>query len=785
MHLLFFGYSARPPVLSETIREVAFNLGLGSSKTHSVTWEDLMVDGRLIVHEVEKAIDSCTFGLFDLTTLSANVLFELGLAIGKRKRVAILIDGQDAHAVKELRAFALLTTTGATSYRNASDLTKTVQRLVAEPSLPLWYDLTGGAEIPPPDGTKLFYMPSFKEDEPSRRLSRVLDAYDKFDVQTVDFEEYGSAPLAWFAEELFTSQFAVFHMTPERAFLSTTANARVSLLAGIARGLGREILIVFEDGADMPLDYRDLALHYRNAADLEKRAIQWIEGLRSPAHKAPTRVRQHLSVELAALRFGNHVAESDQDGLDQYFVETRDFRDVVEAAATIFTGKKGTGKTANMLQAAEALRDDARNLVCVIKPASYELEALLEVLAKVESRHLGDYLIEGLWKYLLYTEIAARAVDEAEKRPAGVPTGSAMDQLRDCLTQSHRGVDASFSIRLERLVKSLESTLSGGVDERDVEASRKIVNAALYGDTLRTLRTLIGKALADRNRIAVLVDNLDKAWHRGADLEMLSRLLLGLLTVVGRVVDEFKKETSRKLSVNVTLTVFLRSDIYAHVRDNAREPDKISTTEIEWRDTELLARVLEDRFLASRPNARSASELWESAFVESVKGMSARNYLLSRVQPRPRDLVFFANAAVLRATNAKHPKVQESDILEAEATYSTFAFEALLVEGVAAEMDLEPILIEFAGEGSIITEPQLNRILKSASLPREKGDVVRVLRRLGFLGIETSDSTFDYGGTEGEMRRADVLARKLAKASRKSKRFQIHPAYRPYLEIEE
>lgn len=581
------------------------------------------------------------------------------------------------------------------------------------------------------------------------------------------------------------SRVAVFHMTPERAFLSDTANARASLLAGIARGLGREVLIVIEDTAKTAIDYRDLALRYRNAADLEKRAVGWMENLRPPTQRAATRVRKHLSVELAALRFGNHVAESDQEGLDHYFVETRDFRDVVDAAATIFTGKKGTGKTANMLQAAEALRSDARNLVCVVKPASYELEGLLEVLKKIESRHLGDYLIEGLWKYLLYTEVAARAVEEAESRPAGVPSGSPLDQLRQCLEDQHRGSEASFSIRLERLVKSLDGALSKGVDEHDIESSRQSVNAALYGDTLKTLRNLIGSALFERNRIAILVDNLDKAWHRGADLELLSRLLLGLLTVVGRIVDEFKKESSRKTSVNVTLTVFLRSDIYAFVRDHAREPDKIATTEIEWRDTELLARVLEDRFLASRTKSQNASDLWDNAFVRTVRGIPTRDYMLSRVQPRPRDLVFFANAAVLRASNAKHERVQENDILEAENAYSTFAFEALLVEGVATQIDLEPVLIEFAGENSIINEPRLTRILKASSSISSKDNLVVILRRLGFLGIETSESAFDYGGTEGEMRRANVLARKLTKAFRKPQRYQIHPAYRPYLEIGE
>ncbi|GAA2368181.1 P-loop ATPase, Sll1717 family [Dactylosporangium salmoneum] len=784
MEQLFFGYSMDPPLLSEAMRNTAVELGRNRQVAHAVTWEDLVVDGRLIVNEVEAAIDRCTLGIFELSTLSHNVLFEVGLAIGKRKRVAILLDSQDAQATRNLRDFALLTTTGLTSYRNSSDLVTSILEILKSPTVPLWEDLTGGIELPTPDPSKLFYIPSFKEDEASQKLSRLLHSYGNFDVLTADFDEYGGSPLAWFVEEIYTSSVAIFHLTPERAYLSDTANNRASLLAGIARGIGREVLIIVENSAKTAIDYRDLALKYRYAGELERQAGSWVDNIRRPPQRV-RRPRKHLNVELAALRFGNHVAESDQEGLDHYFVETRDYRDVVDAAATVFTGKKGTGKTANMLQAAETLRADARNLVCVVKPASYELEALLEVLRRVESRHLGDYVIEGLWKYLLYTEVSARGIEEAEKRPAGILRGSPIDALRECMEEQHGGADTSFSVRLERLVKSLEGVLTKGVDEHDVESSRQRVNTALYGSTLKGLRSAIGVALADRQRIAVLVDNLDKAWHKGADLELLSRLLLGLLTVIGRIVDEFKKESSRKTPVNVTLTVFLRSDIFAFVRTHAREPDKIATVEIEWRDRDLLARVLEERFLASWQTSTNSNGLWETAFTATVKGLPTRDYMLSRVQPRPRDLVFFANSAVLRASNAKHDHVTESDILLAENAYSTFAFEALLVEGVAAQVDLEPILIEFAGEGSVLTENRLATLLRGIRQKSSEAEIVRVLRRLGFLGIEIGEMSFDFGGSEGEMRRADVLAKKLGKARRKPARYQIHPAYRPYLEISE
>lgn len=124
------------------------------------------------------------------------------------------------------------------------------------------------------------------------------------------------------------------------------------------------------------MDYRDLRIAYVNSKNLAERAELWLAGLKFDKVKK-RRVGTHLPSELAALRFGNHVAEADAEGLEEYFVETRDFLDVVEGTATIFTGRKGTGKTASMLQAAATLRRDARNLVCVIKPASYEPEALL------------------------------------------------------------------------------------------------------------------------------------------------------------------------------------------------------------------------------------------------------------------------------------------------------------------------------------------------------------------------------------------------------------------------
>jgi hypothetical protein len=267
----------------------------------------------------------------------------------------------------------------------------------------------------------------------------------------------------------------------------------------------------------------------------------------------------------------------------------------------------------------------------------------------------------------------------------------------------------------------------------------------------------------------------------------MSSVIFGLLTAVGRVADEIDREVSNDgRSVRFTLTAFLRSDIYAYVRTRAREPDKISAAEIEWRDMDLLARVLEDRFIVSRGGKTTADALWSEFFAKDIKGMSSRDYVLSRVQPRPRDLIFFANSAVVQASNARHHIVDADDIDKAELAYSQFAYEALLVEGVAVGLDMENLLMAFVGENPRLSEGEVRDVMTEGGIPHDAHpDHMHILRQHGFLGVQTSLGIFDYGGTPGEMQKAEILASKLGKTAGLVRTYEIHPAYRRHLLVDD
>lgn len=106
----------------------------------------------------------------------------------------------------------------------------------------------------------------------------------------------------------------------------------------------------------------------------------------------------------------------------------------------------------------------------------------------------------------------------------------------------------------------------------------------------------------------------------------LSRVVFGLLSAVGHVARDFARDNAWRSKVNVTLTVFLRADIFSMVLRHAREPDKIDILQIRWPDRQLLSRVIEDRY-ASVSDA-PGEELWNRLFGAEVNGMRTREYML-------------------------------------------------------------------------------------------------------------------------------------------------------------
>lgn len=761
---LFFAYAGRPTLRAEAIRnsiKACERRGLRAEG-----WETLPVAGSILIDVITERIDATDYTVAEISSANPNVLFEAGYALGKGRGLLLAIDESDEEAHKSWDGLALVDTIGRLNYGgNAERLASIVAETVSEGRPPLIETFLASAL--PKEANTVFAPGVPHKFEAASRLERLLERKTYLKLLVAQ-DELGLASLAYYCQELYRSSAAVLHFMKPSRVRAPEYNSRLSLLAGVAHGLEIPLLMVAEEEYRSPLDYKDLLYRYSSIAGLTQKVENWLDTLPTPRGSNKRLGRLKLDIELPVRSFGQFVAEYEADDLTDYFVHTNEFEAVLNGRATLFTGRKGTGKTACMAQATEELRKDRRVLVAPIKPSSYDLAALTGVLDRIPDHAKRDYFLINLWSYLLVTEIAARALSHAESLPAGLGGDASLQALQDVLTSS--GIDraADLGVRLDEAIERAGSNMNSASE-------------GLRSVWLQRIMPALRPVLHEYDRVAVLIDNLDKTWERGVDFEGMSHFLLQLLVSAGRLSSELEKTRGAQPSVKLTITTFLRTDIFDVIRTYAREPDKISPQAIQWDDEELLARVLTERYAAKRTSSLGDEDaLWTEVFTPEVHGMATRDYLLWRALPRPRDLIYLGNAALTTAINRSHSAVQPHDFIHAEKTYSRFAVEALLVESEAQGFDLEPILFEFAGLDAIIDQDDLDAVLGDAE---DAGNARDWLIQTSFLGVEARDGHFVHVEGESEARKKERVAARIAAKRGSGMRYRIHPAFRPYLDV--
>ncbi|MFT9670042.1 P-loop ATPase, Sll1717 family [Streptomyces rhizosphaericola] len=788
-HKAFVGYSKNPADVSQEILHASSVINK-SGFAEAQTWESTPATGRLIIETVLRAIDDSTICLFDVTTLSQNVLFEVGYAFSQKKHLMLSVH-KSPEAQHSWRSFDIFSTIGCIFYDTGSELAaKFMTGMAAAGEKTLWDDVSQAL-----DGhsrNSLFYVPTYHTSEAERNLRRMVGKERDLGTKVLvaDPAEQGSAPLAWYVNAVYSSTATLLQISAEKHDRNRLHNARTAFIAGLARGLNRPLLIVVDEEYQGPVDYKDILYTYHSKKKLSEKFKEWLgksfeawnranfQGTQTDAPKV------EIATELKDLNFGDYVAENESDTLDEYFVETAEYEAVLRENSVVFVGRKGMGKSANMIRASQVLGEDRRNLVCLIRPTNYDLDGLVGVLQSIDGDGRQSFLVDSFWRFLLYSEIAITAVTAAERLPAGISSGTPIAQLRDYLAQN--GIADDFSVRLEKVINGALSELKEAPGS-SIHRQRERIAQVLHGNIVGNLRRLLGEALRDRHRVALLVDNLDSAWTRSGQLQSQAVLLVGLLGAVSRIAEDFQKENNRLASVNVTISVFLRSDIYDEVIKEAREPDKINTKRIDWDQPELLKRVMDERYLSVRPADTSPDELWKKFFCAEVEGTPTLDHILSTILPRPRDLVYFCKAAVQNAANARHSAVDESDIREAEKIYSKFAVDALLVEYGSTIGHLEDVIYEFTGSEDILSRSTVLELI-SDGLGEEDGqaaaECLEGLLKISFLGIEVRSGEIWYPDRADQLRKARILARKASRRDKREERYQIHPAYRNFLEVE-
>jgi len=780
----FFAHPSAPAELVETIGTFIEQIN-GTGLANLFSWVSLNTTGKSLVTVICEAIDERDLFLCDLTIPNANVLFELGYAIARGKRVWITLNTTYPNATANYRQLEILTTIGYARYHNSRQLGERfyddrpyerLQETIYHNSIEKLLEATAKPG--------LFYLKSAIDTDASERLTNRLKG-GKVPLMVYDPEETGTEPLVEYIQRIHAAVGVVAHFVDDNRIGNSLQNAKYSLIAGLAYGLKKPLLMLAHEPFATPLDYKNLLATHGTAAACERAIEKWLPPIAQAYAERLARYNVYqLGIKknraLQDISIGTHVAEDEEAELAHYFVSTAQYREALSGPrSAIFVGRKGTGKSANFTRVAAAFAGDKRYHVCEIRPVGYELAGLTKLLRQDIPVAERGMLIQAIWRFLIYTELAGSLCAKIESYPSYASRTAEEQALMDFVAGHSALINNDFAERIRRAVSDLEDA---DVTRADVGLTARIT-AALHERILGQLRGLLGRVLEKRDTVYILVDNLDKTWGEEADLAALTDFLKGLLESSAAITEEFRKTGAEWRAVEVSLLVFLRSDIFDYVMSVTPERDKLQSIQIDWTNPNLLYDVIEKRFISSVGPLGTPEEVWVRFFTPSIGGMATKEYLVTRIIPRPRDLIFWCKTALNNAINSRHERIEEDDILQAERVYSRHATDSLVTETIRRMDGMEAFIYEFAGAGRVLTYNQIRRLARKVGIPDAAFPAaLDLLRDLAFLGVETRPGVFsfiyDKNTKPGILGQARTLA-----AATKERRYAVNVPYQAYLGI--
>jgi hypothetical protein len=486
-------------------------------------------------------------------------------------------------------------------------------------------------------------------------------------------------------------------------------------------------------------------------------------------------------VDLSSLTFGAPAAERDIDqGLEAYFVDTEAFRKVRAGSKTIILGNRGAGKSA--IFRVMAARERAAGAVIVeLAPEDYSYEMLARVLESERSgswAKLGAYAVA--WKYLLLIEVMKGLVKQGISLK-----GRQLAVIKRFLRDNVRSYQGNPIQALISYLKRME-----GIKFGPYEAALRVRELdRLYKlDELRPFMADI-EELCSRQRVVVLVDELDKGWDASEDAQAFVAGLFQACTGVNRQIPS--------LTVCMSLRKELYDSIPALYDDAQKYRDLIQ--EISWDEVTLLRLMAERiRYSAKELHEASDDEAWNVVFGETLqyRGTRSFNYMVDRTLYRPRELISYATEALDAAVDRRQWLPLDYDVLsQAEVEYSTERTKDIAAEYRFQYPGLLSVFETFRGSVHTLDRERLETIGLELCVGERKIDeqaswvkdqdpeaIIEVLWRVGFLRAQA------VGGVKARQRGGSSYLGPHQVANlnlRNVQRFQVHPMFRAYLGTKE
>lgn len=728
------------------------------------------VPGAALISPILARIEESEFIVADITALNLNVVFEVGYAIGKQRRV-FLIRSRDIECDKELaKEVGIFDTLGYFEYSGVEDLRDRLTSHIE--ATPLSFNQRLDRKAP------IYVVESESRAAPSIVLtSRIKKAGYRFRSFNPIEDVRLSATDA--IRQVATSSGVVMLLRGEANRDSNAHNVRALFVAGLATGMDKPVLVLAPAGYDVPSDIRDFVKTFRYPDDIPDHVAEFCPSVNSYSQQIePPPIE--VGGLLESLRIGDPTAENEMTTLRNYYLRTEQYKRALQGEVNLVVGRKGSGKTALFLQVRDKIRSDKRNIVVDLKPEGYQLlklkEEILEYLAEGSRQHL----ITGFWEYLILLEVAYKIL---EKDKSTYKYNHEINELYLDLMKSYRAerfsAEGDFSERLSTLsLRLVDEYRQRHPDGMEASITAEEVSTILYAHDIRELKGRISRYLEKKQSVWILFDNLDKGWStQGVDI--IDATILRCLIDAGRKIE---REMARA-DHTFHCVIFIRNDVYEHLMQNSADYGKEMRATLDWTDPDLLKEMLRLRLVSGldgRASAMGFQQIWTTVCASHVHGIDSADDVISRSLMRPRNVLKIFNHCRGFATNLNHAMIEEDDIEKGIRAYSQDLIVELDRELGDVSAEASNVLYYFIDSHSVLTTDSVRDVLISAGVSESDFDrVVDFLMYYGVLGVRISDRDYFIFDTNYDLKPLKI------RASRGGEdiRYVINEAFWPALSV--
>ncbi len=568
---------------------------------------------------------------------------------------------------------------------------------------------------------------------------------------------------------------------------SLVHNIRVAFCAGVASAVGTKLLLLQDTEDPIPLDYRELVAWTPEPKNIGTRIAELVLELWDSHQENVAKTSDTGSSTLISkVDFGVSIAENENRRLNDYYLETADFKRAVNGDFQVVSGRKGAGKTAFFIQLRNVLRRDPKKLVLDLTPEGYQLIKFKETTLRFLSDGSKEHLLQALWEYVFLIEIAFRILrDDAGKHINDHRLTEPYLQISRFI-QDRKKEDpvfgaGDFAERLEHVLQGVSRRLSKVSSESsEKELTHQNITQILYTYEIRTLVDCIRTYAGFKTGIWILVDNLDKGWSATGITPEDSRIIRCLQTGL------FKLEKSLRDLTQCRGVVFLRSDVFQHLIRSTSDRGKTQSTCLDLTSRDLLKQILVRRIQDSLGASDELDSIWPQLFVSNIStnAQDSCEYILDRCLMRPRCLIEIVRACQGSAVTLSHERVLESDIKEGLESYSVELAKNIGLEIADVYQGAPDVIFALVGRGRRISRGDLKALVQASIQENSVNDFLDLIVWYGLVGpVDASSRSHFIFDHKYEMKLLAAVHSALPTTI--DPMFEINPAFWAALEVDE